>query len=228
LIFHHFRKEHAMTHPVVIHRERTAAFDVDAQNTFTPVCPQELPVAGGTEIVDELNAQARFARLRLGSKDAHSPQAIWVADADNPPLSAIEGEPNADLRWPVHAVPGTKGFELIAGLPPVESYDFFVWKGVEPHMHPYGACYHDLANRMSTGVIEYLKARGIDTVLVGGLATDYCVKNTALQLRDAGLRVVVNRAASRGVAPETTAQALEQMQAAGVVLVDSVADISTE
>lgn len=212
-----------MSHSVVIDRERTAAFDVDAQNTFTPVCPLELPVAGGTEIVGELNAQARFARLRLGSKDAHSPQAVWVADAGNPPLSAIEGEPNADLRWPVHAVPGTKGFELIAGLPEVASYDFFVWKGVEPRMHPYGACYHDLGNRMSTGVIEYLRSQGIGTVLVGGLATDYCVRNTALQLQAAGFRVVVNLAASRGVAPDTTARAIDEMRSAGIVIIDSAA-----
>ncbi|HEX5514358.1 MAG TPA: nicotinamidase [Gammaproteobacteria bacterium] len=215
-----------MSTTVTVDRARTASFDVDAQNTFTPVCPDELPVAGGTEIVAELNAQARLAAVRLGSKDAHSPKAVWVADANNPPLTALAGYPDADVRWPVHAVPGTKGFELIDGLPEVTSYDFFVWKGVEPHMHPYGACYHDLANRMSTGVIEFLKARGIETVLVGGLATDYCVKNTALQLRAAGLQVVLNLAASRGVAPDTTAQAIEAMRAAGVIVVESAAAIS--
>lgn len=215
-----------MSTKVTVDRARTASFDIDAQNTFTPVCPDELPVAGGTEIVPELNAMAQLARLRLGSKDAHSPEAVWVADADNPPLSALSGYADADLRWPVHAVPGTKGFELIEGLPPVESYDFFVWKGVEPHMHPYGACYHDLANRMSTGAIEFLRGRDIDTVLVGGLATDYCVKNTALQLREAGFKVILNLAASRGVAADTTAQAIEDMRKAGVVVVESAADIN--
>lgn len=217
-----------MSEHVAIYSQRTASFDVDAQNTFTPVCADELPVVGGTEIVPELNAQAALARLRLGSKDAHSPKAVWVADANNPPMSMIDGEPNADIRWPVHAVPGTVGFELIDGLPDVSSYDFFIWKGVEPNMHPYGACYHDLANRMSTGVIEYLRAQGIDTVLVGGLATDYCVKNTALQLQEAGFRVVVNLAASRGVAPDTTQQAIADMRAAGVLMIESVASLQTQ
>lgn len=206
--------------------ERTAAFDVDAQNTFTPRCPDELPVPGGTEIVDELNRQARFARLRLGSKDAHSPQAVWVADAEHPPFSALEGQPNADIRWPRHAEPGTFGFELIEGLPDVSEYDFFVWKGVEPSMHPYGACYHDLANRMSTGVIEYLRDQDIDTVLVGGLATDYCVRATVLQLLEAGFRVIVNRAAIRGVAPETTERALDEMERAGALFVDSAEELA--
>lgn len=217
-----------MPNSITVNRNRTATFDVDAQNTFTPVCPEELPIEGGTEIVEELNAQAGFARLRLGSKDAHSPQAVWVADADNPPLSPLHGEPNADIHWPVHAVPGTKGFKLIEGLPDVASYDFFVWKGVEPNMHPYGACYHDLGNRMSTGVIEYLKAQEIDTVLIGGLATDYCVKNTALQLNDAGFRVIVNLAASRGVASETTAEALEAMRSADITLIDSATSLRAE
>ncbi|MFX5522361.1 isochorismatase family protein, partial [Acinetobacter baumannii] len=78
------------------------------------------------------------------------------------------------------------GFELLDELPRPIDYDFFVWKGVEPDLHPYGACYHDLAERRSTGVIEYLRQNGVSHVLVGGLALDYCVKNTALQLRRAG------------------------------------------
>jgi len=210
-----------MARTLTVDRDRTAAFDVDAQNTFTPLCPDELPVAGGTEIVPELNAQARLAAVRVGSKDAHSPEAIWVADERQAPFSRIEGYANADIAWPVHAVPGTKGFELIAGLPPVTAYDYFVWKGVEPDIHPYGACYHDLAEQLSTGVIEFLRARGIDTVLVGGLATDYCVKHTALQLKRAGFRVVLNLAAVRGVAPDTTAAAIEEMRRAGVEFVDN-------
>ena len=213
-----------MTHLRLPERSKVASFDVDAQNTFTPVCPDELPVAGGTEIVGELNAQARLAAVRVGSKDAHSPRAVWVADAAHPPLSAIAGR-NVDVRWPVHAVPGTRGFELIEGLPEPSDYDFFVWKGVEPDMHPYGACFHDLAERLSTGVVEYLKQRGIETVIVGGLATDYCVLNTALQLRRAGFGVVVNLAAVRGIAADTVAAGIERMRAAGIAFVASSAEL---
>lgn len=197
---------------------RVASFDVDAQYTFTPECPEELPVPDGCAIVPELNAQARCAALRVGSKDAHSPRAHWVATAEAPQLTPVAGA-NMDLRWRVHAVPGTRGFEYIAGLPPITAYDYFVWKGVEPDMHPYGACYHDFAERLSTGVVEFLRARGIATVLVGGLATDYCVKTTALQLARAGFDVVVNLGACRGIATDTVAQACEAMRAAGIRLV---------
>lgn len=206
-------------------REHIASFDIDAQNCFTPVCPDELPVPEGAEIVGELNAQAAYAACRVGSKDAHSPQAVWVATAEQPQFSPVEGR-DVDIRWNVHAVPGSKGFELIDGLPHPADYDYFVWKGIEPDMHPYGACYHDLGNRMSTGVIEYLRARRITHVLAGGLATDYCVKTTVLQLLDAGFAVVLNQAACRGIAPETTESALAEMQAKGATLIPNAAALA--
>ncbi|ANY15775.1 isochorismatase family protein [Bordetella pseudohinzii] len=194
---------------------RVAAFDVDAQKGFTPLCPDELPVPRGDEIVAELNAQARFACWRLGSKDAHSPYAIWRATADKPMFTPLDA-PHADTHWDMHCVPGTKGFELLDGLPRPADYDFFVWKGVEPDMHPYGACYHDLAERRSTGVLEFLRSRDVQAVIVGGLALDYCVKSTALQLRRAGLDVIVNLAACRAIAPDTARQAMEMFARAGV------------
>jgi nicotinamidase/pyrazinamidase len=205
---------------IKINKSKTASFDVDAQKTFTPLCPAELPVPGGDLIGAELNAQARFTTLRVGSKDAHSPQAIWVADEKNPVMSFIMGE-DVDVRWPVHAVPGTKGFELLDDLPQPRDYDFFVWKGIEVDMHPYGSCYHDHAEKLSTGVIEFLRVKDIDTVIVGGLALDYCVKTTALQLARAGFSVIVNLAATRSIAQETMETAIQEMQAHGIKLIDS-------
>ncbi|MBY6205101.1 isochorismatase family protein [Halomonas denitrificans] len=202
-------------------KDRIASFDVDAQRTFTPLCPDELPVPDGDAITWELNRQAELARVRVGSKDAHSPKAAWVTDdATKIGQPGVEGD-NVEEHWPVHAVPGTEGFELLPGLPRPADYDFFVWKGVELDMHPYGACYHDLAETMSTGVIEWLKARGVTHVLVGGLATDYCVNATARQLAGAGFRTILNRAACRGIAPETTEAALAELRAAGVEIVES-------
>ena len=215
-----------MSNTTVIPRPgQIASFDVDCEYCFTPECPDELPVEGGLDIVGELNAQARFAAYRLGSKDAHPRDAHWVADESHPPFTSIEGA-NMDIRWPLHAVPGTRGFELIRGLPAITDYDFFVWKGVEPDMHPYGACYHDHARTLSTGVVEFLHRRNVTTVLVGGLATDYCVKHTALELNDAGFRVILNLGAARGVAAETTAEALRLLAESGVELIDSATVLS--
>lgn len=203
---------------------KTATFDVDAQYAFTPECPNELPVAEGTEIVPALNEQAKLASVRVGSKDAHSPHAVWVASDAQPMFSPVTGD-NVDIAWNQHAVPGTKGFELIEGLPKPAEYDFFVWKGIELDMHPYGACYHDLDNQLSTGVIEYLKAKGIVNVIVGGLATDYCVKTTAVQLKQADFNVIVNLDACRGIAQDTIASAIEEMQALDIRVVKKTKEI---
>ncbi len=201
-------------------KQTIASLDVDAQYGFTPACPQELPVPQGEDIVTELNHQAQFAQYRIGTKDAHSPSALWVANAQAPVLSPIEGK-HMDVRWPVHCVPGTKGFQLIQGLPHPAEYDFFVWKGIEPDMHPYGACFHDLNETLSTGLIEFLHSKHIKVVIVGGLATDYCVKNTVLQLLKAGFRVIVNLAACRGLNGDTTQAALTLMRQCGATIISA-------
>lgn len=194
-----------------------ASLDIDAQKGFTPLCPAELPVAGGADIVAALNQQATLAALRIGSKDAHPANAIWAV---HDPAWALQPLPyrHADLSWPVHCVPGSPGFELLDGLPHPVDYDFFVWKGVEPDLHPYGACFHDLTEQRSTGLIEFLQARQVDTIIVGGLATDYCVKTSVLQLCRAGFKVIVHLAACRGIAEPTITQACQQMTAAGALL----------
>ena len=207
-----------------LNKNQIAAFDIDAQQTFTPLCPDELPVAGGDEIAAELNAQAQFASLRVASRDAHSPKAVWIANDEHAPLTPVTGYADSDLYWPSHAIVGTKGFEFIPGLDP-KAYAFQVYKGIEPDKHPYGACYHDLKDTLSTGVIEFLQSRGIKAVICGGLATDYCVKNTVLQLVRAGFTVILNLAACRGIAPDTVAAALDEMRGAGVIIVNNSAEL---
>lgn len=204
-----------------------AAFDIDCQNTFTEFCPEELPVQGGAAIVPELNAQAVFAGLRVASRDAHTMQALWLSSPEHPVCSPLPGHPDLDLYWPPHAIIGTKGFDFIDGLDP-RAYAFQVFKGIEIDRHPYGACYHDFSDTLSTGVIEFLKQRGITTVICGGLATDYCVKFTVLQLKKAGFNVILNQAACAGISPDTVAAALEDMKAAGVGFVKNAAEFEQQ
>ncbi len=202
------------------------AIDVDAQCTFTPLCPQELPVPEGDAIVAELNAQAKLADWRVLTKDAHSPQAVWAVETAEEILRPLAFA-NSDLTWRRHAEVGSQGFEALPGLPRADAYNFLVYKGVEKDMHPYGACFHDLAETISTGLIEWLRDKQAQTIIVGGLATDYCVKNTVLQLcRHGDWRVVVNLAACRGIAPDTTAAAIDEMRAAGAHIVRAAAEIT--
>jgi len=206
-----------------MNRSKIASFDVDCQKTFTPLCPAELPVTGGHEIVAELNAQAAYAQYRLGCKEGHSPNAIWVNASKN--AQPFENHENIDRYWVAHAIPGTVGFESLEGLPHPSQYDYFAWKGVELDLHPYGGCYHDAAEKVSTGAIEFLKYNGVESVIVGGLALDYCVKQTVIQLCRAGLAVIVNLGASRGLAAATVTQALQEMREQGVRIVESATEL---
>lgn len=203
------------------------AIDVDPQRTFSPLCPNELPVFEGDHIVAELNLQAALADLRVLTKDAHNPHAVWVVDSADQIGTPI-GLPDSDIGWVRHAEVGSEGFKALPGLPEPEQYDFLVYKGVENHMHPYGACYHDLGNRISTGLLEWLQVKQAKHVLVGGLATDYCVKNTVLQLcaYPANWQVWLNLGACRGIADATVATALQEMRTAGAHIVANSSELS--
>jgi NAD+ synthase len=178
--------------------DTTASLDIDCQRSFTPLCPNELPVPDGDAIVDALNNQAKYGKFRVGSKDWHPANALWIANEQRPLFTSIVGSPNMDVYWNAHCMAGTEGAELLDGLPEPEEYDFMVYKGLEKDMHPYGACYHDLKETRSTGLIEFLKANGVKTVIVGGLATDFCVKATVFQLAP-HFKVLVNLDACRAI-----------------------------
>lgn len=206
-------------------RRMIVSIDVDAQKTFTPLCPDELPVEEGHLIVNELNAQAELADLRVMTKDAHHSSARWLVD-NRVDMFKPTGLPNADLTWVSHAMVGSMGFDLLDGLPDLAGYDYCIWKGVDPYLHPYGACFHDIEERLSTGLIEWLHLKNANILIVGGLATDYCVKTTVLQLLRGGpWRVLVNKAACRGIAAETTDEAWREMSARGAVVLENAKDI---
>lgn len=183
-------------------KQKTASLDVDSEKGFTPLCPTELPVPDGHLIADELNAQAKFCKVRAASKDVHPKNAIWIATEQNPQFTPMN-EKNSNTYWNLHCPSGEKGSELIDGLPHVSEYDFLVFKGVEPDLHPYSACYHDLAKKISTGLIEWLRGNFVDTVIVGGLAKNYCVYETIIDLVNARFTVVLNEAATKAIGDST-------------------------
>ena len=204
---------------------KIASINVDPQKGFTPLCPDELPVPGGDEIVPALLAQNALADFIVGSSDSHCDEAWFKVDTDEAQFQPLDF-PNTDCTFKMHCKPGTKGFELLDGLPAPTEYDFFVWKGVAPDLHPYGACYHDLAENLTTGLIEFLRCNEVTTVIVGGLATDFCVATTARQLQQTGrFKVILHLDACRGIAPDGVENQLNALQQSGVVIAPTVDDV---
>jgi nicotinamidase/pyrazinamidase len=206
-------------------KNETASIDIDCQRGFSELCPDELPVIGALEIVPELNKQALKAKLRIASKDVHNPNGLWIADDKNPQFSVV-GLPNVDIRWKKHCTIATDGCELLPGLPAFENYDFMIAKGYEKNLHPYGICYHDLADTKSTGIIEYLKVNNITTVILGGLAEDFCLFTSAKQLKKAGFYVIVNLSATKAIDFNGSKQKTEdEMKVLGIKFVENSENI---
>jgi nicotinamidase/pyrazinamidase len=201
---------------------KICSFDVDPQVGFSPLCPNELPVPDGDKIVDALNEQAKLADIRVASKDAHNPNGLWIADKEHPQFSPV-GLPNIDIRWNRHCEIGQKGFDFLPGLPKPLEYDFVVYKGIEVDSHPYGACFTDMEEKRSTGIIEFLRDNDITDIIVGGLALNYCVSTTAIQLAKAGFRVFVNISATKSIGDP--AEAINKMKECGITICDTVEDV---
>lgn len=210
---------------VQILKSATVSHEVDPQKGFTKICPNELPVPDGHSIVKELNRQALIGDFRTVSKDVHPSNAIWIADEEHPQFSSlnIENENNVDVAWNKHCMSGTIGSELLDGLPPIIDYDFVVYKGVEPNLHPYGGVYHDLGKTLSTGLNEFFYTNNIYYVILGGLALDYCVKETAIDLVDLGYYVIINLSATRSIGDNKPV--IKELENLGVVFINSVDDI---
>lgn len=207
---------------VKVNYNKTVSFDIDAQNGFTPICPDELPVEDGDLIVEELNKNATRAKYRFASKDAHPENGLWTATETEPQFYPV-GLPNVDIKWNKHCVVGTNGFELLKGLPKMEEYDFFVYKGVEKDLHPYSPCYHDLGKKISTGIIEMADSKCVNTFILGGLALNYCLGEGALDLAKAGFRVIINLSATRGIGD--CSEFMKKAEDAGIIFIDSADDI---
>lgn len=210
---------------LLIDRNRTVSLDVDAQNGFTFNCPDELPVCNEHDIDDECNKSATKAKYRYASKDAHPENAEWNASDEKPQLSVV-GLENVDIRWNKHCVVDTFGFELISKLPKMSEYDFFIYKGVEKDMHPYSPCYHDLAKKISTGIIEKAKCDNIKTFILNGLALTHCLGEGAIDLFNAKFEVIINLGATRGIGtPEEINIYIEKLKDIGIKFVNSADDI---
>lgn len=184
----------------------TALVVVDLQNDFAD--PRgSLAVRGGSEVVAVANAQIRRARrsgtLVVYSQDWHPPHT---------PHFAQDGG-----TWPVHCVAGSWGAQLVPGLlregPVVQK-----GTGGEDGYSAFSVREVQSGAVRSSGLGEMLSAHQVDTVVVCGLATDYCIKETALDAVALGLRVRVLEAGVRSVDlhPGDGARALAAMRAAGV------------
>jgi nicotinamidase/pyrazinamidase len=189
---------------------------VDIQNDFLP--GGALAVPEGDRIVPVVNALQPDFDLVVATQDWH-PAGHGSFAASHPgrkPFEQIDLNGLPQTLWPVHCVQNTGGALFAPGLDTRRVERVFP-KGTDPGVDSYSGLF-DNGRRRGTGMVEWLRQRGAHDLWICGLATDYCVKFTALDAVREGFRVRLLTAACRGVdlSPGDCARAVEEMRVAGV------------
>ena len=199
----------------------TALILIDLQNDFC--AGGALAVPGGDEVVPIANAlMPRFACV-IATRDSHPP--THRSFASNHPGRAVYEQITLDglpqTLWPDHCVAGTHGAALHPALNEAGIHHM-VPKGTDPRIDSYSG-FFDNGHRKQTELDDYLRKQGVTTLYMMGLATDYCVRWSALDALGLGYRVHLIEDGCRGVGltPEAIGQALREVREAGARLTTS-------
>jgi nicotinamidase/pyrazinamidase len=182
----------------------TAFIIVDVQNDFCE--GGSLPVTGGAHLAMAISTYLQDNRRAYT-------HVVATRDFHLDPGDHFSDNPDYVDTWPAHCVVGTDGEAFHPNLDP-EPFEAIFTKG------EHAAAYSGFEGRTTggTGLADWLRQRRVTDVHVCGIATDHCVRATALDAVREGFSVTLLGDLSVGVAPETTAAAIEELRAAGVAL----------
>jgi nicotinamidase/pyrazinamidase len=194
---------------------------IDLQNDFLP--GGALAVPGGDEIIPVANQLMPRYGLVVASQDWHPANHLSFASQHLGKRvgDVVELAGLAQHLWPDHCVQNTRGADFPLALDR-SGIHHIVRKGTDREIDSYSA-FFDNARRKETGLAKFLRERGVMEIDLMGLATDYCVKATALDAVDLDFQTVVLVDAIRGVElqPGDCERVIAEMRAAGVRIVDS-------
>jgi nicotinamidase/pyrazinamidase len=198
---------------------------VDIQNDFLP--GGALAVPQGDAVVPAANRLQAAFPLVVATQDWHPANHLSFA-VNHPgrkPFEQIDLNGLPQTLWPAHCILNTPGAALATNLNRDRIAHVFQ-KGIDPGIDSYSG-FFDNGHRKATGLGQWLTERGVTEIFVCGLATDYCVKFTALDAVQLGFKTSLIEDASRGVnaRPQDVEDAIEEMRLAGV-LIERVNDLT--
>lgn len=204
---------------------------IDMQNDFCPAYSGQgdgaLAVKGGGEIVQPLNALSAAVAAKGGrvaaTQDWHPACHVSFASSHNSKPGDVIDTPivKNQMLWPDHCVQGTWGADFHEQLD-MKQVSLILRKGFRKELDSYSAFFEN-DRKTSTGLEGWLRSLGIKTVILGGLATDYCVFFSAMDCAALGFETIVATDAVRGVEiPQGSVEnAIAEMKAAGVEFASS-------
>ena len=189
---------------------------IDLQNDFCP--GGALAVAGGDEIVAPINAMVPEFGVRVFTQDWHPADHLSFASQHGAePMTTTEMPYGTQVLWPDHCIIGSEGAAFHPNLS-TDNADLVIRKGFRRDIDSYSAFFEN-DRTTPTGLDGYLKSRGVDTVTLVGLATDFCVNYSAVDAARLGFRVTVIVSLCRAIDFDgSLAAAKAQMAESGVVL----------
>ncbi|MGD9411448.1 MAG: bifunctional nicotinamidase/pyrazinamidase [Desulfobacterales bacterium] len=202
--------------------EKIGVIVVDMQGDFTTWKNGSLAVNGTDQAFVEKVEKTTVMLKEKGypifaTQDWHPTDHVSFCSnhAGKKPFETIQLDGGrTQVLWPPHCVQGTKNAEILLDN---DLFVAVVKKGKDKRYDSYSGFQDDGGAKTEMNAI--LKENGIKEVIVYGIATDYCVKATAMDAADAGYKVTVVEGLCKGVAPDTSAKALDDMKAKGIVLV---------
>ena len=197
---------------------RSALILVDIQNDFVP--GGALAVQGGDEVAPIANACMGEYDLVVATQDWHPSGHLSFASqhATKSVGDLVEVDGLSQILWPDHCVQGSFGAEFLKSLNQ-DGIDRVFQKGTLPNRDSYSG-FFDNGGQHATGLGDFLKEQNVATTHVMGLATDYCVKFTALDSARLGFETHLILTGCRGVELQTgdIAQAIDEMRSAGILV----------
>jgi len=197
---------------------------VDVQGDFTKFKNGSLAVEGTDEAyvkaVDENTKKLKAAGFPVyATQDWHPANhaSFFTNHKGKKAFDVIKLHGKDQVLWPPHCVQKTAGAEILLDN---KLFKAVVKKGMDSQYDSYSGFQDDGGKK--TEMDGILKKNGIKKVVVYGIATDYCVRATAMDAAAAGYKVIMIKNLSRGVAPETSQKAIDEMKAKGVVIFDDL------
>ncbi len=200
-------------------RPETEAFlAIDVQSDFCP--GGALAVTDGDAVVDPINDLLSDFRVRVLTQDWHPADHASFASQHKgrAPFETVEMSYGPQVLWPDHCVQGSQGARFHPRLA-TDRADLVIRKGFRREIDSYSAFFEN-DHRTPTGLEGYLRTRGVQSVVLGGLATDFCVLYSALDAARLGFSVTVIDGACRAIDLDgSLAAAHAAMREAGVARV---------
>jgi nicotinamidase/pyrazinamidase len=209
-----------MAAPAAFCKDIVGVIVVDLQGDFTNLKNGSLAVKGTDKAFVDKVQQATEALKKKGNvifatQDWHPKDHIsfHTNHSGKKPFEAIQIEGRTQVLWPPHCVQGTENADLLLDK---NLFVAVVRKGQDKKYDSYSGFQDDGGKK--TDMAKILKQSGVKELIVYGIATDYCVKATAIDAAKEGYKVTVIENLCRGVAPESSAKALQEMKDKGITI----------